>query len=89
MTDHAQQLRTFIIENFLFGQAGGDGLCDTDSFLDKGIIDSTGMLELVAFLEKTYGIKVGDEEFVPENLDSIQNLVQFLGRKRAGAAGGA
>jgi acyl carrier protein len=82
MGEQAQQIRTFIIENFLFGQAG-DGLADADSFLDKGIIDSTGMLELVAFLEKTYGIKVHDEEFVPENLDSICNLVGFLRRKQA------
>ncbi len=88
MQETAQQLRSFIVENFLFGQ-GGDGLSDTDSFLDKGIIDSTGMLELVAFLEKNYRIKVQDEEFVPENLDSIHNLVDFLERKKAQAAGSA
>lgn len=88
MQEIAQQLRSFIVENFLFGQAG-DGLSDSDSFLDKGIIDSTGMLELVAFLEKAYGIKVQDEEFVPENLDSITNLVSFLERKKTQAAGGA
>lgn len=90
MAEIPQQIRSFILENFLFGQSG-DGFADTDSFLDKGIIDSTGMLELVAFLEKTYSIKVQDEEFVPENLDSIHNLVSFLERKRAGAeaAGGA
>jgi len=87
MPEVRQELRAFIVENFLFGQADS-GLGDEDSFLDKGIIDSTGMLELVAFLEKQYRIKVQDEEFVPENLDSILNLVKFLERKRAGASAG-
>jgi acyl carrier protein len=77
-----QQIRDFLIENFLFG-APDNGLKDTDSLLDKGIIDSTGVLELVAHLEQTYGIKVDDEELVPENLDSIANISDFIGRKQA------
>ena len=51
------------------------------SFLEEGIIDSTGILELVTFLEETYEIQIEDEELVPENLDSINNVVQFLKRK--------
>lgn len=73
------KIRKFIIENFLFGS--GNGLGDDDSFLDKGIIDSTGVLELVAFLEEQCGIKVKDEELIPENLDSVNNLVTFIENK--------
>jgi acyl carrier protein len=76
-----ETIRNFIIENFLFGDPGD--FSDADSLLEKGIIDSTGVLELVAFLEKTYGIKVADEELVPENLDSVSNVVQYLSRKQA------
>jgi acyl carrier protein len=76
-----QQIRGFIIENFLFG-APENGLRDNDSLLDKGIIDSTGVLELVAHLEETYNIKVDDEELVPENLDSIANISAFVIRKQ-------
>lgn len=75
-----QQLRRFVIDNFTFGQ-GGDGLSNDDSFLDRGIIDSTGVLELVAFLEEKYEITIEDQELVPDNLDSISKLVTFLDRK--------
>jgi acyl carrier protein len=57
-------------------------LKDGDSLLDKGIIDSTGVLELVGFLEETYEIQVEDEELVPENLDSIENLVKYIENKK-------
>lgn len=80
----AQQIHVFIIENFLFG-APDNGFKDTDSLLDKGIIDSTGVLELVAHLEETYGIKVEDEELIPENLDSIANVTAFITRKQTAA----
>jgi acyl carrier protein len=73
------KIRTFIVENFLFGQ--DEGLKDDTSFLDGGIIDSTGILELVNFLEEQFSIKVDDEELVPENLDSINNVVNYLQRK--------
>ena len=76
-----EEIRNFIIENFLFGEP--IGLSDSDSLLDKGIIDSTGILELVAFIEESYGIKVADEELVPENLDSISNVFQYLKTKLA------
>jgi acyl carrier protein len=76
----ALKIRDFIVENFLFGDSS-NGLQDTDSLLEKGIIDSTGVLELVSHLEETYGIKVEDEELIPENLDSIANVTDFLLRK--------
>lgn len=81
MSDVRTQIREFIIENFLFGNA--DGLKDDTSFLEEGIIDSTGVLELVTFLEETFSIQVDDEELIPENLDSIDNVSSFLERKLA------
>lgn len=69
----------FIVENFLFGE--DNGLKDDISFLDEGIIDSTGILELVSFLEEEFSISVEDEELIPENLDSIMNVVAYLERK--------
>lgn len=79
-TSLSDTIRAFIIENFLFGNA--DGLKDDTSFLEEGIMDSTGILELVTFLEETFGIAVEDEELIPENLDSIANIVSFMNRKR-------
>jgi acyl carrier protein len=75
-----QEIRQFIIGNFLFG-ASETTLSNDDSLLDLGIIDSTGVLELVAFLEDQYEIKIRDDELVPKNLDSVNNLVQFIDRK--------
>jgi acyl carrier protein len=76
-----QQILDFIVENFLFGES--DGLSESESLLEKGIIDSTGVLELIAFIEESYGIKVKDEELVPENLDSIENVTAYILRKQA------
>jgi acyl carrier protein len=73
------RIRTYIAENFLFGEAGQLGV--DDSFLDKGIIDSTGILEIVMFLEEQFGIKVADSEMLPENLDSIGNIVRYVAKK--------
>jgi acyl carrier protein len=81
MNEMKDKIRAFIVENFLFGKA--DGLRYDSSFLDEGIIDSTGILELVSFLEEEYKMSVEDEELVPENLDSINNVVAFLERKTA------
>mgnify|MGYP001591475389 FL=1 len=75
-----EQVRQFIAENFLFGEE--KKVADTDSFLENGIIDSTGVLEVVSFVEDTFNIKVKDEEMIPENLDSISNLVNFIKRKQ-------
>ena len=79
MDDIKTSIRTFIIDNFLFGTA--DNLNDDTSFLEEGIIDSTGVLELITFLEETYEIVVDDEELIPENLDSINNVTAFLNTK--------
>ena len=73
------QIRKFILENFILEKP--EDLVDDESMLEKGIMDSTGVLELVAFLESTYEIKVEDEELIPENLDSIKNIVNYLERK--------
>ena len=81
MTDYKQNIRKFVVDNFLFGQAGN--LKDDTSFLDGGIIDSTGVLELAMHIETTYGIKVKDDELVPENLDSINAVAGFLEKKLA------
>ena len=81
--DYSSEVREFIVENFLFGD--GDQLEDGTSFLEKGIIDSTGILELVMFLEETYNIKIEDDELIPENLDNLKNVAQFLGRKLKGS----
>lgn len=81
MHDLANVLRQFIVENFMFGQ--DDGFSNDASFLDAGIIDSTGVLELVAFLESRFDIALADEELVPENLDSIDRLATFLDNKTA------
>ncbi len=72
-------VREFVIKNFIFEDDGS--LAAEKSFLDNGIIDSTGVLELITFVEETYGIKVEDNEIVPENLDSIRNVASFVDRR--------
>ncbi|MCJ9751474.1 acyl carrier protein [Neorhizobium sp. BETTINA12A] len=76
-------VREFIAENFLF-RADAE-VSNNQSLLESGVIDSTGVLELIAFLEQTYGITVADEEIVPENLDSIDNMTSYLTTKLAAA----
>ena len=73
-------VRRFISENFLF-RDDGDAITHDQSLLDAGIIDSTGVLELVCFLETTFGIEVQDDEMLPENLDSIRSISNYVGRK--------
>jgi len=74
---HERELRQYVIDNFLFGQ-GGSELKNDDSFMERGIVDSTGVLELVAFLEEQFQVKVEDEDLIPANLDSINNLLRYL-----------
>ncbi len=81
MSDLKHAIRQFVVDNFLFGQQ--DGLTDESSFLEHGILDSTGVLELVAHLEKTYALKIQDTEIVPDNLDSINGIASFLQHKQA------
>lgn len=78
-----QEVRRFVVENFLFGEDDGS-LQLEDSFLDSGVIDSTGVLELVTFLEQQYEIKIDDTELVPDNLDSISRVSSFIRRKQNG-----
>jgi len=70
----------FILENFLFTNDGA-ALANDESLLKKGIVDSTGMLEIIAYLEEQFHIKVDDAEMIPENLDSVTRIVQFVSRK--------
>jgi len=83
MSDLKRDLRTFIVDTFLFGQ--DSNLTDDSSFLEQGIVDSTGVLELVAHLERTYNIKVKDEELIPDNLDSLNSIAAFIAQKRGSA----
>jgi acyl carrier protein len=79
MNSISTNIRQFVIENFLFGEE--PAFTDEDSFLDLGIIDSTGVLELVTFVEGQYHITIDDAELVPDNLDSIAKLVRFIQSK--------
>lgn len=79
-----QQIREFVIENFLMGDAAAM-LKDGESFLETGTIDSTGVLEVVTYLEGHFGIKVDDKDLVPENLDSVANLTRYVLRRKHAA----
>ncbi|MGD1997040.1 MAG: acyl carrier protein [Anaerolineae bacterium] len=73
-------IRVYILENFLFTDDDGR-LRDDASFLEEGIVDSTGVLELVMFVEENFGISVEDEEIVPENFDSVTQLARYVRSK--------
>ncbi len=73
-------IRQFIVENFLFGDTTVE-FSDDDSLMETGILDSTGILELVAFLEREYNIRIDNEEILPENMDTLNNLERFLEKK--------
>jgi acyl carrier protein len=79
------KIRTFVADNFLFRE-DRDDISDTDSLLEAGLIDSTGILELVSFLETEFGIRIADADIVPDNLDSIAKIVAYVERKTAIAA---
>jgi acyl carrier protein len=76
-----ETLRQFVTTNFYV--ADPQTLSNDDSLLDAGIIDSTGVLDLIGFLEREFGVTVADEDIVPENLDSISRLGAFVAKKRA------
>jgi acyl carrier protein len=80
-----QELRKFISDNFMFGLEDVQ-LSDDDSLVEKGFIDSTGILELVSFVEEKYGIGIKDTELIPENLGSINALARFLDTKLVATA---
>jgi acyl carrier protein len=73
-------LRQYIVENFLFGQ--DSDISDNDSLMNNGVIDSTGLLEVVTFLENEFKVAVKAHELVPENFDSIAQITRFVASKR-------
>ena len=85
MNDIERQVRTFIEDNFLFREDRAS-LPESESLLDAGLIDSTGILELVAFLESQFDLRMADAEIVPANLDSIKAIVAYVEGKRATSA---
>jgi acyl carrier protein len=78
-----REVTTFIVDNFLFGNAAEAPTPET-SFLKTALIDSTGIVELADFLDSKFGVAVADNEFVPENLDSVANIAAFVVRKQGG-----
>ena len=84
MQDIIGEVRAFLKENFMLDEAVK--IEEGTSFMDNHILDSTGFIELITFIEERYGVTVGDEEMVPENFDSLRNIAGYLGRKRAAAA---
>lgn len=85
MTDKLHdQVRAFILENYLFtSDTAALGL--DDSLLGRGIVDSTGMLEIIFFIEEQLGVKVKDEEMIPDNLDSVSRIAAFVQSKKQAA----
>ena len=79
--DVRKEIKDFILDNFMMGRNAQE-LTDSGSLLQLGIIDSTGVLELVGFLEQKYGFQVEDAELIPDNLDSLDNLVKYVERKK-------
>ncbi len=73
-------IRNFIFENYMIDESEGD-LDNDDSFLEKGVIDSTGVLELVMFIEETFDIEVEDDEVIPDNLDSVNKVCAYINEK--------
>ena len=82
--EHA--IREFILSSFLFTD-NDEELANDASFLEEGIVDSTGILELVMFVEEAFGLSVQDEDIVPENFDSVESLTRFV--RQANGAGQA
>jgi len=80
-SDLKQQVRQFILDNFMMGSKAE--VPDDASFMDRHIIDSTGFLELISFVEQSFDIQISDDEMVPENLDSLNNIERFVQKKRA------
>jgi len=78
--DIKTSIKQFIIDNFFFGSMS-ESFEDGDSFLENGIIDSTGILELIEFIENHFNIKAENDELIPENLDSLNKVTQYVQRK--------
>lgn len=82
MADTASAVRGFIVENFLFGDSDRH-LDDAASLVGEGVVDSTGVLELIEFLESEFEIRISDDESVPANLDSIASIERFVEAKKS------
>jgi acyl carrier protein len=78
-TDLTLEIYKFIVDNFMFGQA--DGLGYDESLLQRGVIDSTGVLELLAYLEENFKITVNDDEVIPANFETVSGLAIFVQSK--------
>jgi acyl carrier protein len=78
-TEVKEKIHNFIKNNFMI--MGGDSIVEEDSLMEKGIVDSTGVLEVINFLQSDFGIIVADEEMLPENLDSIAKIAAYINRK--------
>ncbi|HEY3139541.1 MAG TPA: acyl carrier protein [Acidimicrobiales bacterium] len=81
VSDVAGRVRGFLVDSFLLGD--DDGFANDESLLDSGIVDSTGVMEVVTFLEESFGISIDDEELIADNLDSVDRLSGFVHRKLA------
>ncbi len=80
MADAKTAVKAYISENFLMGQSDIE-LGDDTSFLEMGLLDSTGVIELVSFLEEEFGIQVEDDEITPENLDTLNRICNYVEQK--------
>lgn len=80
LAEISQRIRDFIFENYLFGYDENE-LSNDASFLEFGILDSTGVVELVAFIESEFNIEVDDKEVIPENIDSVNNVSRLIYKK--------
>ena len=81
MADLQYELRSYIVENYLFGRE--DSFRDSDSFWELGLMDSTGVLELISYLEERYAITVESGDIIPQNLDSVEKLADLRGQETA------
>ncbi len=79
MSDAKKKIKDFIVDTFLYGS--DEDLQNDTSMLEEGIIDSTGVLELVSFIEGEFRISVEDDELIPENLDTVDNILKFIEKK--------
>jgi acyl carrier protein len=77
-------VRKYLLDNFVMG--GDVEIGDETSFMDSHVLDSTGFIELISFIEESFGVKIADEEMLPENLDSLEAIDAFVARKRSAAA---
>lgn len=80
LNDRSALIRDYIAKNLLFSDSGFN-YDDDASFLDEGIVDSLGIIELVTFVEKNFGVSVADHELIPDNFDSIRKLDAFIRHK--------